>query len=280
MPNKNLFLVIAMSRSGHHGVMEWIYEQFGPEKFFFNYCDFSSPDSLFENRVQYHYNNRKYYSKISDSWVKHGLVKEKLKEFLPETRDIKTRIFNSEKNLLMMNFENLDPAHLPMSVDDFANHFAPYKNRKCILILRDIYNFIASRIKSGRELTLQDIKLKSAAYAHTITVWKSHAREFLGMTNHLPDKITINFNTWFLDEDYRLELSKKLGCELEVAQWPKVSTYGGGSSFDGMKFKEDALKMSVLERWKEYDQDPIFETIKNDSELIALSERIFGKIWR
>src|SRR3989344_5993165 len=119
----NLFLLISMSRSGHHGVMDWIYEQFLPEKFFFNYCDFSDPDPLFTRRVQYYYNNRKYYAKISDSWIKYGLVEQKLKEFVPETEDVKTKILSDDSNLLMMNFENLNPAKLPMSYDQYIKRF-------------------------------------------------------------------------------------------------------------------------------------------------------------
>ena len=276
MPNKNLFLVISMSRSGHHPIMEWVYTQFNPGKLFLNYCDFASPQDVLDNRILYHWNDRKYYTKISDSWVKYGLVDQKLKEFVRETEDVRREVINSDKNLLIMNFENLNLSQIPMPVDTFTSYFSPFKNRGCILVMRDIYNLIASRLKSGRELSREDIRQKNETFQNMISAWKSHAREFLGETNVLPDKILVNFNRWFLDANYRSELTRKLHCDREVADWHTVSTYGGGSSFDKMDLKDDARKMAVLDRWKEYRDDDIFWTAFDDPELVSLSERIFG----
>lgn len=274
---KNLFLVIAMSRSGHHAVMDWIYEQFEPEKFFFNYCDFSLPEKTFDNRVQYHYNNRKYYSKISQSWMKYGTLEEKLEEFSLETEKVRNRIFNADKNLLMLNFENLNPNKLPMSVGSFASHFHPVQNTKCVLIMRDIRNLFASRIKSGRELTLENIEKKDSVYLNAIEIWKSHAREFLGITNNLPQKICVNYNRWFSDKNYRIKLSKTFCVDKQISAWNTLATYGGASSFDGKKFQDDASKMNVLQRWKEYEDNESFMSILNDQELADLSEKIFPK---
>lgn len=277
MNTNNLFLVIAMSRSGHHGIIDWIYEQFLPEKFFFNYCDFSNPDPLFINRVQYHYNSRKYYAKISDSWIKYGLVEQKLKEFVPETEDIKTKILSADRNLLMMNFENLNPAKLPMTTNQYIECFVPVKNAQCILVIRDIFNFIASRVKSGRELTLEDLAENNARLASTIELWKTYAREYLGITNYLPQKVSVNFNKWFTDCEYRKNLSKMFCVDREILNWNTVSTYGGGSSFDNQNI--NASQMKVLERWIEYENIEAYRNLfRNDIELVSLSERIFGKI--
>ncbi|MEK9182045.1 MAG: hypothetical protein AAB781_00440 [Patescibacteria group bacterium] len=277
MNTNNLFLVIAMSRSGHHGVMDWIYEQFFPEKFFFNYCDFSNPDPLFTNRVQYYYNNRKYYAKISDSWIKYGLVEQKLKEFSPETEDIKTKILSADRNLIMMNFENLNSAKLPMTPDQYIERFVPVKNAQHILVIRDIFNFIASRIKSGRELTLKDLTENSARLTSTIELWKTYAREYLGITDYLPQKISVNFNKWFVDDEYRKNLSKMLSVDRDISNWNTVSTYGGGSSFDNQN--TNASQMKVLERWRMYENMEAYRNLfLNDKELVSLSERIFGKI--
>ena len=277
MNTNNLFLVIAMSRSGHHGVIDWIYEQFLPEKFFFNYCDFSDPDPLFTRRVQYYYNNRKYYAKISDSWIKYGLVEQKLKEFVPETEDVKTKILSVDSNLLMMNFENLNPAKLPMSYDQYIKRFNPVKNSLCILVIRDIFNFIASRVKSGRELTVKDLTENNACLRNTVELWKIHAREYLGITNYLPQKVSVNFNKWFADVEYRKNLSKMLQVDNEILNWNTVSTYGGGSSFDDKNI--NASKMKVLERWRLYENlEPYRNLFQNDIELVSLSEKIFGKI--
>ena len=50
-----------------------------------------------------------------------------------------------------------------------------------------------------------------------------------------------------------------------------------GSSFDGMNLKDNAQKMKVLHRWKEFKDDSEFVKVLNmDDELIELSRNIFG----
>lgn len=225
----------------------------------------------------YHYNNRKYYAKISNSWIKYGLVEQKLKEFVPETEDIKTKILSVDRNLLMMNFENLNPAKLPMTTNQYIERFVPVKNAQCILVIRDIFNFIASRVKSGRELTVEDLAENNVRLASTIELWKTYAREYLGITNYLPQKVSVNFNKWFTDCGYRKNLSKMFCVDREILNWDTVSTYGGGSSFDNQNI--NASQMKVLERWREYENIAAYRNLfQNDMELVSLSERIFGKI--
>lgn len=225
----------------------------------------------------YHYNNRKYYAKISDIWIKYGLVEQKLKEFFPETEDVKTKILSADRNLLMMNFENLNPGKLPMTLEQYIERFVPVKNAQCILVIRDIFNFIASRVKSGRELTMEDLTENTERLANTIELWKTYAREYLGITGYLPKKVSVNFNKWFVDGEYRKVLSKMLRVDRDISNWNTVSTYGGGSSFDNQNI--NASQMKVLERWRVYENIEAYRNLfLNDAELVSLSERIFGRI--
>lgn len=68
-----------------------------------------------------------------------------------------------------------------------------------------------------------------------------------------------------------------LRVDREILNWNTVSTYGGGSSFDNQN--TNASQMKVLERWREYENIEAYRNLfRNDTELVSLSERIFGKI--
>ncbi|MFH1402429.1 MAG: hypothetical protein ABIG87_02270 [Patescibacteria group bacterium] len=71
----------------------------------------------------------------------------------------------------------------------------------------------------------------------------------------------------------RLNLSKNDDSVLD-----KVLDCGKGSSFDFLKFDEKGKQMKVLERWKYYKDDKLYKSFFKDSELIRLSDEIFGRI--
>jgi hypothetical protein len=112
--------------------------------------------------------------------------------------------------------------------------------------------------------------------------WKEYAREYLGETDYLGNKLLINYNSWFSNKEYRINLAAKLGLDFddrgihEVAKWgPSIRR---AESFDGLSFDGQATEMKVLERWKTYQDDPFYQGLFSDKELITLSERIFGAI--
>lgn len=266
---KNIIFTHAMSRSGQHAVIDWIFNQFENNRVFFNYMKLYPDIDPYSIRSQYYFNEEKYFHKLNENWKKHGVLDEKLKEFKLETSVLWKSICENEKNLISMNFENIDFTSHEQDLKYFTKKFIAEERFSNVLVVRDIFNYIASKMKMGR-------------YFHPETnlgCWKAHAYEYLGYTNSLRNKVLVNFNSWVKDEAYRKDIAESLCVDNFLPKWNEVSSFGGGSSFDGKDFHGNASSMNVLNRWREYVDDKEFRSyLKNYKELVELSEAIFGHI--
>lgn len=138
-----------------------------------------------------------------------------------------------------------------------------------VLIIRDPYNWLASRIQFKRR------KVREFKVDKQITeLWKQYAREYLGETNILGDrKVCINYNLFVSDKKYQKEVCDKLGLPFEKMSFDHKLNFGAGSSFTGLKKEENR---NYHQRWKRFANDGLFKSLTADPELIELSERIFG----
>lgn len=148
------------------------------------------------------------------------------------------------------------------------------KKNYTILLMRDPFNHFASimkkHIKKGK--TGKD----APPQAKIVKLWVQFAREALGETSYLPkDTVFINYNKWFLEEDYRKSISQLLDLEFTDRWLNKVTKHGTGSSFDKVKYDGNAQEMDVLDRWKEFENDKQYRRIFT-SKICRLSEKIFG----
>ena len=169
------------------------------------------------------------------------------------------------KNLLIYNYEDRELSEL-FTLEFMDNRTRWFGKSECsvyVLIMRDPFNNFASKYRWAG-------------------LWKSYAKEFLGLTNFMPaPKVFLNYNSWFADDQYREEMASRLELVsadkglTEVAKWGP-NTWG--DSFDNMNFDGRALEMKVLERWRYFADDPVFRNLFRDSELLSLSEKIFGAI--
>ena len=128
-----------------------------------------------------------------------------------------------------------------------------------MLLIRDAFNWSASHIKYFKTWPLK--------------IWKKHAKEYLNMTNKLPNKICINYNKWFRSKQYRDQLSNRLNVDFNY-NLNKVSNYAGGSSFDELKYQNNAQKMQVLNRFKYLKKHPKVVQRLLRKDIIELSEKI------
>ncbi|VEP16491.1 conserved hypothetical protein [Hyella patelloides LEGE 07179] len=87
----------------------------------------------------------------------------------------------------------------------------------------------------------------------------------------------LNYNQWVCDQEYRKNIAKKLDFNFCDTGFNVVKNYGGGSSFDGTKFNNQATKMDVLNRWQNFIDDPEYRQMFN-SEIMEYSQKIFGSI--
>jgi hypothetical protein len=259
--NESEMRVFALRRSGHHAIINWIRFQVKGRHCFLNDCEPNSNPFLTCRRGS---------SIVASPFVEHSRLfwhKEALGKL-------------SKKGVLIYNYED-------KHFDDILTDY--FEENRCkwlgksqrefnIIILRDPFNLFASKLRwvYGKKYTpsLDD-------FARTVQYWKDYAREFVGETNHLTNKITINYNKWFVDKDYRKNLSHKLylpftdkGLHI-VAKWGPTTW---GDTFDGTKYDGNAAQMKVLERWKNYKDDEFYISLFRDQELVDLSESIFGHI--
>jgi hypothetical protein len=246
--NKCELMVVAMRRSGHHAIINWILSNHDGDRCFLNDPKLGTNPFITA-------------SKRNSVFVGGNGGKD----------DCEALIYNYEdcnlKKFLNKELENNHDLWLGSS-----------KVFNSVLVLRDPFNLMASKLRWFRgnkwKPSLKDLK-------NTPVLWKQYAKEFLGETNFLKNKICINYNEWFSSLLYKKDLAKKLDlCSIEkgvdeVAKWGP-NTWG--DSFDNIQYEGKASKMEVLKRWACFKNDKEYIDLVNDKELLFLSKRIFGDI--
>lgn len=250
--NKKEIRVVGLKRSGNHAIINWIKKQQTGNVLFLN--DISPRDNPY--RDTYEEFIRKNKQKNLQFWQQ-----EKSGQF-------------SKKDTLIYSFEDHD-------LEQIANHrlerkhnlyFGSSEKRYDILILRDPYNMIASRLKKG----LLGVKHPQKTISD---FWLEYAKEFLGETEYLNhNKVCINYNLWSSDVEYRKQIALKLDLIFTDAGIGDVRREGGGSSFDSQYFAGQASQMKVLERWKHSRGQPEFEKLLANKQIAEYSRKIFGEI--
>lgn len=233
---KNVFLVFAASRSGHHAIIYFICNQFNGVIRRLNYCDWMTHDRLG--------------MWSTDTQFKRG---EKIR-------------------CLTSNYENFDISKYKAAYSNSRVARFVIGNPKVhnIVVLRDPYNFIASKEKTLKYMP--DAQFGKKKYL-------IYARHMLGIDVKIPKCINVNYNKWCDDIAYRKWLSSAVGGDRFVDFIDHVPKSGCGSSFDWRKMDGKGSEMKTRERWK---QMPV-ETIRKhsgflfDNSVIDLSRKIFGR---
>lgn len=235
MVNEYEFRIFGMMRSGNHCIINWIAGHFD-EVYYFN-------DVLcYRNPLELHNNN------VFD-----------VPQYVKVTSD---NIYDN-KECLIYSYEDIDPVLVHGDlVPNKVNVVGTSNNEYSIMILRDPFNLIASRFKSGL-YSDNDIRL-----------WKNYARESIS-SEILGLSFTILYDNWVISREYRDKISvlfNKINDDKAINQvaWCGSSFVGG----------------DVLDRWDDksnYDKDyewwsSIRKRVLEDNELMNLRERIFGNI--
>ncbi len=162
------------------------------------------------------------------------------------------------------------------TLDLVENEHIKSSDEPTIIILRDPYNNYASFLK-----LVQNPNFGPLSFFTFIEHWKEYAKEAVGDTNLLSNKITISYNDWVSSEDYRkgilerLEKKFKVETKFDDSLKNSMTVYGGGSSFDGLDFVQSANEMKVLERYKEFQGSVGYRASVDTPEIKELSERLF-----
>jgi len=135
---------------------------------------------------------------------------------------------------------------------------------KRLIVLRDPYNLVASRLQRTRRRRNRDTHPRRVA-----GLWPDHAKHDDTWTRCV-------YNQWFLDESYRRQVATALGLPICPLFPNRIARAGSGSSFDGVRYDGRAGEMPVLERWRQFADDSEFRQHVNHPLLATLSEELCG----
>ena len=256
------FRITGISRSGNHAIINWILAHIQDKEFCFLNC--TEPKfNPFETCRPLGPEEKGWHTNISG---------------LDVSQEVKGNFI--WKDYLLYSHEDsfLGPLVHPGFRKKREQWVGRARSKKDILIIRDPLNLFASRRKAGFLLGHEIHSGHKPMSVNSIRrIYKQHAKEVLGRSNFLKDKIIINFNLWVKNKDYRNAIVQQLGLEEHTDEGMRtVSRVAGGSSFDGTSISASELHRRLEERWKEYAEEPDFREIF-DEELIDLTIQIFGK---
>ncbi len=240
-----------LRRSGNHAIINWLKQNVNPEGSEF-----------------LHYNNV-YSTRIPLS-----------------LQDIQDDVHkNTNENLfVILSYEDVSlqiiPT-LPTVVDQDSILKKEERDTKTMILLRDPFNSFASRLELLRRYERENImsSIRNVPWQEVQELWKGYAKEYLGQTSLLSNKVLVNFNQWNKDKAYRDELLKThFGQEInnDIGR-NTLSRDGGGSSKDLQSYDGRASEMKLEERWVDFVQDKEYRRLL-DKETFVLSEQIFGHI--
>ena len=261
--NQTEIRVFHLKRSGGHAIFNWIAYSTGRPVFSLN--------NLLARKLRWR--GRRVFKSVIEAAARDE-SKRTWRFELDPSLDYK-QLADMPKDVLMWNVENVRMDSIPREplykIGGASKVLGQSAETKTVLILRDAFNTFAS---VHRGIRRRRARLKTFYAGH----WKAYAREFLGETSFLPaDTVKIRYNDWFRDEAYRRTISEQLGFDYTNEGLNEVRGYGGGSSFTGQEFDQQAQKMDVLNRWRHFKDDEMYRSAI-DAETVDLSTRIFGDV--
>ena len=268
--NQKEIRVVGLRRTGNHAIINWIEKQ-------------QKGKCIHLNNIEVNENPYKsiYLAKLGKGHPKDRWKARRIGRYNDYSgTEAEIRLLEEskgnfmKKDCLIINYEDYPLSKI--SNNHSKKFHDKYLGRSAmqidVIILRDPFNLFASRMKKGFWLT-------RSSSANMAKLWIDYAKEFLGETNYMDNnKVTVNFNRWVRDPDYRRELADRLGLEFSDEGFNEVSLCGGGSSFDQTKYHGNTSSMNVLSRWHQYVDHPDFRKLFRNPEIIEYSSRIFGEI--
>jgi hypothetical protein len=267
--NAREYMVLGLRRSGNHAVIHWIEQQAGEKGLHLNNLRRN------ENPYRFLYEVARHPDASGHAYALNELLRYAWyisEENLERLRLDAKRAF-VPKDYLVHSYEDFLAHKLAdsMTLRRRQRYFGDSALRRDVLILRDPFNLVASRLHSGRA---------SVKHRHedVLSIWLEHAREYLGEQNSLTNKVAINFNAWASDPTYRKALADKLGLVFADTGVDSVPTIGGGSSFDRLSYDGRASEMDVQGRWRQFEDDDRFVRYFTDPSVFRYAKRIFGQM--
>lgn len=256
--NRKEIRFVGLQRSGNHAIINWILSQIAGKVLFLN---FVKPNTNpFETAVQ-----------------------DRLIGFT-DYCDCESESQQAARDCLLYSYED-DGLGEVFSEEFEKRHDAwvgTSEQRYDVLVIRDIFNFIACRLQwaINPERYSYTGKIPFTTWENiykVVELWKMYAREYLGETSYLKNnKVVISYNRWFLDREYRSQIASALSIAFTDRGFNVCAVK---STFENLnEGEEGADKLQVLSRWRYFSDNDLYRKILRDKELVALSHMIFGEI--
>jgi hypothetical protein len=242
-------LIVSMHRTGHHAVAVWLLHQRE------GITDFSITTIT---SWLFAVGDDKNLYLMANNPIKTGPNEHPDKEKLPLiVDDVKPEglIITHEQERITDTFYKIQKS--PFSL-----------NKQPVVVIRDFRNWLASCIK----MAIRDDKIiEEVINNDKVAIYADHLSNY-----GRPDCYFIKFNDWVTNKDYRETICKDLGYTFTDAAKDQLSIFGGGSSFDEMRFLKNASDMDVNNRYKDIETHPYYEMMLTKyQDVLKLSNSIF-----
>jgi len=284
--NGHEFAVLAMKRTGHHAIIHWLLRHFDGDSAHLNNCEFLletshiNPPPRVISRTERHalfagFSSAFYLQGAFQGHVRHVAVHQTFSSqrdriLAMENVEAALRLayrVGPELDAYLYNFEDMHLSTFHALPSDLCSR-GPSRQRTELVVMRDLPNFIASRLKGGYLIT-----------PAVLDAWASHAEASL-RPDAYPNTVFVHYPKWHASPDYRRALAERLGLRFTDRGRNDVVPFGPvgrpGSSFDQLQHHGDASKMATSQRWRAYVDDPRWRDICLDPTLRKLSADAFG----
>lgn len=255
---KNVIVVFALQRSGHHAVINWIRNQFEGNSIFYN--DIGWPCHSGNNLGV---NHNKWFGKNPHAYAYNYWLNDKFFRTPPATvmtniPEVDTVVWNYEE----FDLEDFDQDAFRHMVDEFVKS---YDNLIPVIVTRDAFNLAASRYKGSNGKNPLSID-KWIEYAHEAT-----------FGDIIEGNVPIDYSTWNHDMAYREFLFKQLDGDKYVEELEDISPHGSGSSFDRKARKVSDMGVDSFNlRWKNEDVKEEMKRLLEHERLVELHKYYYG----
>lgn len=247
------FYVSAMKRSGHHAILYWIFDSLHGPSIHLNDIKNQQWSSVTIKNAGFIKYKRSFSSLIYRRFIKG----ESRYTFVADDRRLnKNNLFNTKWQNAFFSVEN----------DIAFSHRCRSTSRKNILVLRDPYNHFVS-LKKSKMLNVDNFPKYRNLYLWFAERWLAGS----------DDIVTVNYNSWATDKSYRQLLAEEIGFCTDGRPFEDVPSFGGGSSFQGLKREREQNRgLDIEGRWKTMRNDRLLSKLEDDELIFSLSYEIFG----
>lgn len=147
---------------------------------------------------------------------------------------------------------------LLVTYEDKSISYKLTPSKKNIVVVRDILNVLASRLKNSNAKNPRDMRIDK----EIIDLWKKHASN--------EDCVKILYEKWLISQEYRNSICEHLNIS-NFDNIEDVYSFGGGSSFTGQVLDS---KENLLNRYKDVDFPNEINEMISDKSIIELRKKL------